>query len=339
VSVEVATRAVSLHDYMASANAAYYAARDPFGMAGDFVTAPEISQMFGELIGLWVADLAVRSGLAQDCEWVELGPGRGTLTTDALRAMAKAGLAPSAHMVETSPVLRARQSEAVPQVRHHENVDSLPKDRPLIIIANEFFDALPIRQLVRTSGSWRERMVAEDDDRRAFILGAADVSGLVPPALADSPSGSIIELCPAADTIIAALGGRIARQGGALLIVDYGYEGPLAGDTLQAVAAHRFADPLSEPGTVDLTAHVDFAALAAAGRAAGLAPSPCVPQGAFLEALGIGARTQALTRANPDGAEAIRAAYDRLTSAQAMGRLFKVLALRAPGWPMPAGFA
>ncbi len=324
---------------MAAANAAYYAARDPLGTAGDFITAPEISQMFGELIGLWAADLAGRAGSDRRFAWVELGPGRGTLSADALRAMSRAGIVPPVHLVETSPVLRARQSDAVPGAVHHASVDTLPADRPLVVIANEFFDALPIRQLVRTGAGWRERTVEEGDGGRAFALGAADAGDAVPLALADAPHGSIIELCPAAGSIVAALGARIAAQGGALLLIDYGYDGPLAGDTLQAVAAHRFADPLSAPGSVDLTAHVDFGALAAMGRTAGLVASPCVPQGAFLEALGIGARARALARANPAESVAVEAARARLTAPGAMGRLFKALALRAPGWPMPAGFA
>jgi SAM-dependent MidA family methyltransferase len=324
----------SLHDYMAAANAAYYGARDPLGAAGDFITAPEISQMFGELIGLWFADLALRAG-AGDVGYVELGPGRGTLAADALRAMAQAGLSPPVHFVETSPVLRERQRAAVPQAHWHETIADLPGDRPLIVIANEFFDALPIRQYECTPRGWRERMVSE----RRFVPGDADCAEAIPIALADAPLGSIVERCPAGEAILADLAQRIARQGGALLAIDYGYEGPATGDTLQAMHAHDYADPLTAPGTRDLTAHVDFASLAAIGRAQGLRPGPVVGQGAFLTLLGIEARATALARTNPARTDELRKARERLTAPEQMGQLFKVLALRHPAWPEPAGFA
>jgi NADH dehydrogenase [ubiquinone] 1 alpha subcomplex assembly factor 7 len=319
---------------MAAANAAYYASRDPLGAAGDFITAPEISQMFGELIGLWIADLALRAD-APDFAYVELGPGRGTLAADALRAMAQARIAPPVHFVETSPVLREKQREAVPQTHWHDTIDNLPDDHPLIIVANEFFDALPIRQYERTGRGWRERMVG----RACFALGDAECANEIPAQLADAPFGSIVERCPVGDAIMAELAERFARQGGAFLVVDYGYEGPATGDTLQAMTAHGYADPLQAPGTRDLTAHVDFAMLAATGRARGLRPSPCVTQGAFLTALGIDARVASLARSNPARMEDLRTARDRLVMPEQMGRLFKVLALRHADWPEPAGFA
>jgi SAM-dependent MidA family methyltransferase len=325
---------VSLYDFMASANAAYYAARDPLGRAGDFITAPEISQVFGELIGLWCADLSVRAGGA-DFAWVELGPGRGTLTADALRAMGKAGLAPPVHFVETSPVLREKQRAAVPGARWHDVIDTLPDRQPLIIVANEFFDALPIHQYERTARGWRERLVAGG----RFLLGAADGEDEIPLALTDAPLGAIVERNPAAEAIMAALAARITTQGGALLALDYGYEGPLAGDTLQAMSAHAHVDPLQEPGTRDLTAHVDFGMLSAVARAGGARPTPIVTQGAFLTALGIDARAAALARANPAKADAIEGACQRLIAPDQMGHLFKVLAIRHPDWPMPAGFS
>ncbi|MBO9576479.1 MAG: SAM-dependent methyltransferase [Sphingobium sp.] len=319
---------------MEAANAAYYGGRDPLGRAGDFITAPEISQMFGELIGLWAADLILRAG-AGDTAYVELGPGRGTLAADALRAMAKAGLAPPVHFVETSPALREKQRISVPRAQWHDVMTSLPGDRPLVIVANEFFDALAIRQFERTGAGWRERMVAD----RNFVLGDEECAGQIPLALADAPFGSIVERNPAAEAIMAGLAARIAKQGGVLLALDYGYEGPLAGDTLQAMSAHAYADPLAEPGTRDLTAHVDFAMLAAVARENGARPGPVVTQGAFLTALGIDARAQALARGNPEQADAIEAARRRLVAPEAMGRLFKVLAVRNSDWPQPAGFA
>ncbi|HEY1125648.1 MAG TPA: SAM-dependent methyltransferase [Sphingobium sp.] len=319
---------------MADANAAYYGGRDPLGRAGDFITAPEISQMFGELIGLWTADLVLRSG-AGNAAYVELGPGRGTLAADALRAMARAGFHPPVHFVETSPALREKQQHAVPHARWHDDVATLPADRPLIVIANEFFDALPIRQFERTARGWRERMVADG----SFLPGDVDCAGEIPLGLSDAPLGAIVERNPAAESVMAMLGQRIAAQGGALLALDYGYEGPATGDTLQAMSAHQFADPLEAPGTRDLTAHVDFAMLAAVAREAGLRPTPCVTQGAFLTALGIDARAAALAKANPAEAAAIEAARHRLVAPEAMGRLFKALCGRHPDWPMPAGFA
>ena len=319
---------------MRDANAAYYGGRDPLGRAGDFITAPEISQMFGELVGLWCADLTLRAG-APDFAYVELGPGRGTLTADARRAMAKAGLNPPVHFVETSPVLREKQRSAVPDAQWHDDVATLPTDRPLVIVCNEFFDALPIRQYERTGLGWRERMVADG----RFLRGEADCADAIPLALADAPLGAIVERNPEAEAIMAMLADRIAAQGGALLALDYGYEGPATGDTLQAMTAHAFADPLDAPGTRDLTAHVDFAMLAMIARTHGLRPSPCVTQGAFLTALGIDARATALARANPAGAQDIETARHRLVAPEAMGRLFKALSVRHAGWALPAGFS
>ncbi|HEY0270566.1 MAG TPA: SAM-dependent methyltransferase [Sphingomonas sp.] len=319
---------------MALCNAHYYATRDPLGAAGDFVTAPEISQMFGELIGLWCADLWLRAG-SPEIAWVELGPGRGTLAADALRAMAKAGLAPAVHLVETSPVLRRAQSARVPGATHHDSVATLPADRPLIVVANEFFDALPIRQLVRAADGWRERTVDWADGRLVPATGELRFDAVVPEALR---GGAAIETSPASAAILRDLAGRIVARGGALLAIDYGYEGPLAGDTLQAMRAHAFADPYAAPGEQDLTAHVDFAALAEAARAEGAVAHPLITQGALLEALGIAARAAALARAAPARAGEIEAAWRRLADGREMGTLFKALAITAPGWPVPAAF-
>lgn len=322
---------------MAAANATYYGSRDPLGVCGDFITAPEISQMFGELLGLWIADLALRAQAGADCAYVELGPGRGTLAADALRAMRQADLAPPVHLVETSPALRGRQRDAVPHATWHDDIATLPEDRPLIVVANEFFDALPIRQFQRTAAGWRERMVRRNPT--AFTLGEIDCAAEIPIPLGDAPLGAIVERNPGGEAVVADLARRIASQGGALLIIDYGFEGPVSGDTLQAMSQHAYADPLDAPGTRDLTAHVDFAMMAAIGRAHGLRPGPCVDQGVFLSALGIDARMAALARANPARADELRNARDRLVAPSQMGRLFKVLALRHPEWPMPSGFA
>ena len=343
---------IPLAQYMAEANAHYYAHRDPLGVSGDFVTAPEISQMFGEMLGGWLADMAVRAG-AHDACYVELGGGRGTLARDALRVMAGAGLRPEVHLVEASPVLREAQRALLADHApiFHDSAASLPEDRPLLIVANEFFDALPIRQLVRTPQGWREMVVAltgtgagkevGDADAQRFVPVPGDrpMDSAIPPARADAAEDTLIEVCPAASAIMHELADRLARRGGAMLALDYGHLQPFAGSSLQAVRAHQKVDPFTDPGTADLTAHVDFAALAEAARAAGCRIDGMAQQGEFLLALGIAERAAALARANPASARTIGEALDRLVSPQAMGSLFKVLALAGPGWPQGAGLA
>lgn len=333
-----AARPMSVADYMAAANAHYYATRDPLGVAGDFTTAPEISQMFGEMVGIWIADLWSRAG-SPDFHYVELGPGRGTLAADALRTMARFGCTPlGAQLVETSPTLRAAQLARLPAARHHGEIDALPDDAPLIIVANEFFDALPIHQYIRTIGGWRERMVERQDGSVTPVAGDVPADEAIPPALRSEPAGTIVETTPASAAIMQRCAFRLARQGGAMLAIDYGYSGPAAGDTLQAVKAHRFVDPFADPGEVDLTAHVDFTTLADAARSAGAGVTDLVTQGAWLQRLGIDARLQSLTNAAPARAEELKAQRDRLVEPREMGDLFKVMAFTVPGWPTPAGF-
>ena len=325
---------IPVSTFMAEANAHYYGSRDPFGAAGDFTTAPEISQMFGELVGLWLADLWERAGRPPDAAYVELGPGRGTLAADALRAMGRAGLAPEIHFVETSPVLRAAQAERVPDAVWHGDIATLPTDRPLLLVANEFFDALPVRQLVATRRGWHERLVAHSE------AGFTPVPGpLLPVPLEPAPTGTIFETSPASVSIVRSLAQRLAGGGGATLIVDYGRERSGTGETLQAVSGHAFADPWQEPGSRDLTAHVDFEALSRAAAEQGARVWGPREQGDWLEAMGIGLRAAALARAAPERAEEIALAHARLTAPEQMGMLFKVLALTAPGWPDPEGFA
>jgi SAM-dependent MidA family methyltransferase len=325
---------ISIERFMGLANAHYYATRDPFGAGGDFITAPEISQMFGEMIGLALADLWDRAG-RPDAAYVELGPGRGTLAVDALRAMAVAGLRPPVHLVETSPVLRAQQRDRLPQAEWHDAIESLPTDRPLLIVANEFFDALPIRQFVMTTSGWRERMVDCVDGVFVPVPGAM-VRSDVPEHLREAEPGTIVEQSPVGGAIAHALAKRLAAQGGALIALDYGHKASAPGDTLQAVRAHAYADPFADPGARDLTAHVDFAALAAAaGEARVVGP---VAQGQWLITLGLSDRAAALARRAPDRADEIAAAYRRLTAAEAMGEMFKCMALVAPHWPNPAGY-
>jgi NADH dehydrogenase [ubiquinone] 1 alpha subcomplex assembly factor 7 len=328
---------LSIERFMELANAHYYATRDPLGAGGDFVTAAEISQMFGEMIGLCLADLWHRAGRPR-VHLVELGPGRGTLAADALRAMAASGLAPEVHFVETSPVLRAIQATRVPTARWHDDIETLPADAPLLIIANEFFDALPVRQFVRTREGWRERMVIETAEGFAPATGTAPEDQAVPAALRDAPVGSIFESGRCAASLMRDLAARLVAQGGALIAFDYGHAGPAIGDTLQAVRSHRFADPFGEPGTRDLTAHVDFTALADAARGGGAIAGRLVTQGEWLTVLGIAQRAAMLARSAPAREEEIALAYRRLTDAEEMGQLFKVLAVAAPDWPLPAGF-
>lgn len=332
---------ISLSSYMAQVNSHYYATRNPLGVGGDFITAPEISQMFGELIGLCLADIWHRAGHRHAPYYIELGPGRGTLAADALRAMEQARVAPKAHFVETSPALRAHQSSAVAHAQFHDDVESLPTDGPLLVVANEFFDALPIAQAVKAEDGWREVMVGLGDGARplAPVMGERRVDARVPQTLRDAPQGSVHESCPVGATIMLTLARRIAKQGGAMIAIDYGYEGPATGDTLQAVRAHVYADPFADPGENDLTAHVDFTLLGNAARQEGLRVCGPVGQGDFLERLGIAARAQMLSRKTPDRGVEIEAARRRLCAPDQMGRLFRVLAVTHPDWPTPEGFA
>ena len=323
---------------MGENNAHYYAARDPLGSAGDFTTAPEISQMFGEFVGLWLADIWTRAGSPPDAIYCELGPGRGTLAKDALRSMARFGLTPQVHFVEGSPALRKLQAGVVPGARFHDDATGLPTGRPLLIVANEFFDALPVRQLVRTDAGWRERMVGLGaDDAFVFVAGDQPMDAAVPDALSDADAGTIVETCPAASAVMGEIAQRLAAQGGTALVIDYGHLVLRTGSTLQAVARHEKVDPLGDPGTADLTAHVDFAALVESAAHAGVRSLGSATQGEWLTALGIEARAAALARAAPERAEEIEVARRRLVSADEMGSLFKVIALAQAAWPQGAG--
>ena len=333
---------ISIAHYIAEANQHYYGTRDPLGLDGDFITAPDISQMFGEMIGLCLADIWVRSGNRPQSSYVELGPGRGTLAADALRAMGSAGLRPPPHFVETSPALRHRQSTLIPDIVHHDSIASLPEQGPLLVVANEFFDALPVRQIVRTEEEWRERVVIRPDTEQPSrflpVAGYRQVESGIPAMAADAPEGAILEIPMAGSAIALELAYRIARQGGAAIIIDYGYEGPAIGDTLQAVRGHRFADPFLEPGESDLTTHVDFTMIGNMARQTGLRVFGPVGQGAFLQQLGIEARAAQLALTSPDRREEIEAACQRLTDGKAMGTLFKAMAWVHPDWAEPAGF-
>jgi SAM-dependent MidA family methyltransferase len=306
---------LSIEAYMEACNSYYYGTRDPLGAGGDFTTAPEIHQMFGELVGAALADVWTRAGKPGDAIYAELGPGRGTLAIDALRVLHRAGFEGGVHLIETSPALREAQSKLLPEAIFHDSLDTLPS-APLLLAANEFFDALPVRQFV-------------EGQERHIILATG--------GFAFDRDGAIFERSPARDEAAEQLGKLLAANGGAALIIDYGYSGGEQGDTLQAIRSHRFSYVLDHPGEQDLTAHVDFAALADAARRGGALPSRIASQGTWLETLGIGARAMALAAKNPQDTEAIAAARRRLCDEEEMGRLFKVIALRAPGWPEAAG--
>ncbi|WP_029007987.1 class I SAM-dependent methyltransferase [Azospirillum halopraeferens] len=346
---------ITVAAYMAEAlghpRLGYYMKQDPLGAGGDFTTAPEISQAFGELIGLWCADTWQRLGAPPLVRLVELGPGRGTLMADAVRAASVLPVFRQAiriHLVETSPALRARQRATLADldVTWHDSLDEVP-DGPALMVANEFFDALPVRQIQRTPHGWFERLVDREETpdgaepRLRFVLEAFGSAGasLVPPALRDAPPGSVVEVSPASLAIARTLGARLAAQGGAALVIDYGYAGPAVGDTLQAVRRHAYAPVLESPGDADLTAHVDFTALAAAAREGGADVFGPVPQGILLTRLGIVQRTDVLRRgATRTQATALDTALERLIGANQMGTLFKALCLAAPGLGAPAGF-
>ena len=324
----------------------YYMDGDPFGCGGDFITAPEISQMFGELIGLWCAVAWQQMGSPTMFRLVELGPGRGTLMADALRAASGVDgfrEAVDLHVVELSPALRSAQGEVLKALEpnFHDDLNGVPEG-PLILIANEFFDALPIHQFERATGGWNERRIGLDDDGN-FVFVAAP--GLIwDSAPANATPGEIVEACPAAASVSWAIGKRLVSYGGAALIIDYGYAARQTGDTLQAVRDHVFYDIFSRPGEADLTAHVDFQALAEAAAGQGATVHGPVGQGEFLEGLGISVRAEALVKAaRPEQVEAVRVAHHRLVDVDAMGCLFKALAISdpdlgpLPGFPNSSG--
>jgi len=328
----------------------YYRTREAIGLGGDFITAPEISQMFGELLGLWAADYWQKLGAPPHCYLVELGPGRGTLMRDALRAASALPAfrrAARPLLVEASERMRGmqRQTLAGESAEWHDDIAGLPKDAPLIVLANEFLDALPVRQFQRgDDGGWHERRIglAEDGVGLRFVLDPRSLpfDELVPPDLRDGPRGVIVESSPAVRAAASEISARLRNQGGAALFIDYGYDKPGFGETLQAVYRHAYTDPLSEPGLADLTAHVDFLSFARAAQRAGARVYGPLGQGAFLRALGIAMRAEKLRRHAASGHSGdIDRDLHRLTAPEEMGTLFKVLALTPADSPEPAGFA
>jgi NADH dehydrogenase [ubiquinone] 1 alpha subcomplex assembly factor 7 len=334
--------AMALHD----PEGGYYARRGPIGAAGDFTTAPEISQVFGELIGLWCAELWERIGRPDPVILAELGPGRGVMMNDLLRA---AGTVPEfrramrVFLVERSPTLRAEQERRLNQAmpKWVTRIEELPEG-PMLMVANEFLDALPIRQFVRGAEHWSERMVGVDPEGHlVFVDGPASLvaSLLVSSKLRHCKPGTIVEICPAALALAGVLGSRLARQQGAALFIDYGSFPTAPGPTLRAVQRHRPVSALAAPGTADLSAHVDFVAFAQAAGAAGAEIYGPISQRRFLTALGAGLRLAALSaRAAPAQRRSLESGVRRLLDPVEMGDLFKVVALVSPGLPSPSGF-
>ena len=318
----------------------YYATRPALGAGGDFLTAPGVSQMFGELIGLWLLETWTRMGRPSPVRLVEMGPGDGALISDVLRA---ARLLPDfleaadLWLVEVSPPLRTLQASrlegAALTPRWADRLEAVPAGAPILLIANEVLDCLPTRQFVRTDGGWAERMVGLDEaGGLAFGLKA-----LGPPPMGEGgyPAGAVVESSPAQAALGSELGHRIAQDGGAALLIDYGRDAPGVGDTLQALKAHAKVSPLAEPGQADLTVWVDFPAVLEAARDAGARTGAIVTQGDFLRGLGVEARAQALSQARPYQADVVARQLDRLTGPDQMGALFKVVCIHAPGLAPP----
>ena len=313
----------------------YYISRDPLGREGDFITSPEVSQMFGELIGLWAASVWRSMGSPATLRLIELGPGRGTMMADALRALRvlpPMHQALSVHLVEINPVLREKQKATLSDARTiqwHASLDEVPPG-PAIILANEYFDVLPIHQMVKRDDGWHERVVDIDGSGQlVFGTTAAPVprfDALLPPLVRAAPVGAIFEWRP--DAEIMSIATRLRDHGGAALIIDYGHVRSDAGDTFQAIAGHSFADPLKSPGWADVTAHVDFQALARAAEDVGARVHGPVTQGEFLQRLGIEARAvNLMAKATPEISESISTALKRLTEGGrgGMGSMFKAI--------------
>lgn len=341
---------ISIAHYMAAClfdpRDGYYVANP--GLGADFTTAPEISQMFGELVGLWAVQSWLELGSPDPCALIELGPGRGVLMADAWRAARS--VAPEFAravfpvLIEASPKLAREQGARLAPLgvkpRWAARLDDAWRG-PMIVLANEFLDCLPIRQFVRTVQGWRERLVGlEGDEALGFVLDAEILrdDALIPPVLFDAAPGAIAEIRPSLEALVDQLAERLRAHPGRALWIDYGSASPTGGDTLQAVQAGRKLSPLAEPGLSDLSAHVDFAALRRLARACGLSVAGPVPQGAWLEALGISTRLEGLTSANPQRAADLAQERRRLTDPEQMGTLFQAICISSPGLPAPAGF-
>lgn len=344
------TGPISVAQYMALAlydpQSGYYTTRATIGRGGDFITAPEVSQMFGEMLGLWCVQSWVEMGAPDPFHLIEIGPGTGTLMADAWRA---ARITPAFQkaaaitLIEINPGFQAQQRAALATVgaraEHAAALSAIPGG-PSLILANEALDCLPARQFLRTRSGWRERAVGLDAEGALAFGFAPDpiAADVIPAHLRDAPEGAIVEWAPALESLIAEIGGRLLGSPGRALLIDYGADAPSPGDTLQAIRAHEKLSPLAAPGDSDLTAHVDFVELSRLARTLALQMQGPLAQGPFLNALGLGLRAEALARANPAAREAIGLAYNRLTAPDQMGALFKAVALSSPHLPPASGF-
>lgn len=340
---------VTVAEYMGVAAAHYYASRDPFGTGGDFTTAPEISQMFGEMVGAWFVDIWLQMGQPERVQLIELGPGRGTLMADIMRTLSSwpaLKAAVSVHMVETSPHLRQIQSATLAkyaQPTWYDSLDEVPEGISFIV-ANEFFDALPVHQFKKTKAGWKERGIDYDavDGQFKFTLldAPVDIPSVMPEDFVNAEEGSIFEISPASLSIAEEIAARIDAQGGAALLIDYGYAVPALGDTLQSLYRQRYADVLENPGEADITAHVDFATLKTVASQSATVWG-AVTQGEFLNRLGIVARAETLSASATEAqSRDISLALYRLTAGAEMGRLFKVMGITPrDAQIIPAGFA
>ncbi len=337
---------ISIATYMGLAlthpRSGYYTGTDPLGAKGDFITAPEISQMFGEIIGFFLVNLWQQMGQPTSFTLLELGPGRGTLMQDTLRAASKAdGFENALHLqlFESNAILKAEQEKRLSAYSPYWSTDiDAVSDDPIFVIANEFFDALPIRQFVKTDDGWHERLIGRKNDARIFGLSPEPIAeSAAPEQVRGTFAGEVLELSAAAADVMQRLARKVSLQGGAILAIDYGYRKTQTGETFQAVKDHAFADPLEAPGEADLSSHVNFEVLAAAAKTTGLAVPPLADQGEWLLKLGLGERARKLAKSNPAEAANIARAIERLTSPEQMGTLFKVLCAHSPGLT-PAGF-
>lgn len=339
---------VSVADYMdlclAHPEHGYYNTRDPLGQAGDFITSPEVTQVFGELVGVWCAHMWQVMGKPERFDLIELGPGRGTLMNDAMRAAGKLpgfGDAAQIRLVEMSPPLRQLQQQAMERSGHaatwHRALGDI-NGEACVIIANEFFDALPFHQYIMSRQGWRERLIELNDNRLTWAVSDDQPPpATIPAALENSAEGSIFERAPLREQMAGEIAHRLVTHSGAALIVDYGFSGPALGDSFQALHAHEFVDPLMSPGEADLTSHVDFTALGEAARGANCPAYGPVTQAQLLDGLGIALRMDALKRARPDKAGDLALANARLVSPDQMGALFKGIAFSSVGTPPPFG--
>lgn len=324
---------ISFAQYMAESNTRYYNSHDPIGERKDFVTAPEISQVFGELVGIWLTNLWQQAGRPDPIHFVELGPGRGTLAVDAIRVAAKFGLKPKIHLVEGSDSLKKIQLSNLPSAHHHIDVSNLPDDGPLLIVANEFFDALPVRQIIKNQNDWFERLVGLEAGQLTFIMDTMPMNSAIPDCFKNANQGAILELNAASETIMTEISKRLATQGGAALVIDYGSFAQNVGSTVQAVKNHRKVNIFESPGAMDLTAHVNFSSLRRASEGQKCTILGTATQGDWLNRLGAKTRFDILKRETPKKSELLARQYHRLSDKDQMGTLFKVMGISGKGWP------